>query len=102
MKGRIRKKRKKQAYVERLEKGNEYLKGALQRQEANYSKRLRAMATENDLLEILLYASVIAADGSVTIKTEGLKEILGGMEISCKADAEAHTVHIEVKEKTEV
>ncbi|WP_458397428.1 hypothetical protein [Anaerotignum sp.] len=99
MKGRIRKKRKKQAYIEALERGNEYLKGALVRQEEHYCGMLKAAAVENDLTEMLLYAAVIQAGGSVEIKTEGLADMLANKVIEPRADLENHTVHITVMDK---
>ena len=101
MNGRIRKKRKKQAYVEGLERGNRYLKGALQRQGLRMGAELKAAEAEVTLTRMLLYASVIQAGGSVAIKTEGLMKMLDSKEIIQRADAEAHMVHIEVKDKTE-
>ena len=102
MKGRIRKKRKKQAHLEALERGNEYLKGAMLRQENQYIKQIGFLRAERDLTSMLLYASVIQAGGAVAIKTEGLTEMLDSKEITQRADAEAHMVHIEVKDKEKV
>jgi hypothetical protein len=99
VKGRIRKKRKKQAYMEALERGNEYLKGALIRQEENYCGRLKAAVVENELTEMLLYAAVIQAGGSVEIKTEGLADLLAQKAIETRADMDSHTVYIAVKDK---
>lgn len=99
MKGRIRKKRKKQAYVGALERGNEYLKGAMLRQEKAFNLQIRTVVAENDMLEMLLYAAVIQAGGSVAIETKGLKDMLDGKAIDLRADLESHTVHIEVKDK---
>lgn len=84
-----------------MERGNEYLKGAMLRQEEAFNKQIRAVVSESELMKMLLYAAVIQAGGSVAIKTEGLMKMLDGKEISQRADAEAHMVHIEVKDKTE-
>ena len=99
MNARIRIKRKKQAYIEGLERGNQYLKGALQRQGLRMGAELKAAEAEVTLTRMLLYAAVIQAGGSVAIETKGLKEMLGKKEIDLRADAEGHMVHIEVKDK---
>ena len=99
MKGRIRKKRKKQAYMEALERGNLYLKDALMRQEALYNKQIDFLRAKDQLTEMLLYASVIKAGGSVEIETKGLGEMLNSKEIKQRADYDSHTVYITVKDK---
>lgn len=99
MKGRIRKKRKKQAYVEALERGNAYLKGALVRQDAAANGIIEALDARCELTEMLLYASVILAGGSVAIKTTGLKDMLEGKEIRHRIDPEKHMAYIEVMDK---
>ena len=99
MNGRIRKKRKKQAYIEALERGNEYLKGAMIRQEEAAREQITFLVAEKNLTEMLLYASVVQQGGSVEIKTKGLTEMLEGKEIGHKADWDSHTVHITVKDK---
>lgn len=101
MNGRIRKKRKKQAYAEGLERGNHYLQDAMVRQERMYNKQIKYLRVKEHLTEMLLYAAVIQAGGSVTIETKGLADMLAEKEINQRADAENHMVHIEVKDKTE-
>lgn len=99
MKGRIRKKRKKQAYIEALERGNQYLKGAMVRQEDAFNRNIRAVVAKNEVLEMLLYAAVIHAGGSVVIVTKGLKDMLDSKEINHKVDLENHRVHITVRDQ---
>lgn len=99
MRGRIRKKRKKQAYMEALERGNEYLKDVLLRQEAAYNRLLDRMDMEKHLTEMLLYASISQLGGSVSIRTEGLSEMMDRKKISHKVDFKNHMAHIEVKDK---
>ena len=101
MKARTKKKRKKQAYLEGLERGNQYLKDAMVRQEELYKKQIKFLRTKVHLTEMLLYAAVVQAGGSVEIKTKGLGEMLDGKQIKHRADAEKHMVYIEVKDKEE-
>lgn len=101
MKARTRKKRKQRAYVEGLERGNQYLKDSMVRLDALHNKQIKYLRTKLHLTEMLLYATVVQAGGSVEIKTKGLGEMLDGKEIKHRADAEKHMVYIEVKDKEE-
>ena len=85
--------------IEGLRRGNRYLMDLMERQAEEADRSIERWVWNTQILELLLYASVIAQGGSVTIKTEGLEKFINGYEIERQRDDEAKTVTITAKKK---
>ena len=98
MNTRIRRKRGKQAEIERLKKGNVYLADVIGRMQKQHEKEIQNLETNCDLMSCYLCATIIEAGGCVEFKIKpDIKEWLKGYEM--KACGKNGIVHLEVRNR---
>ena len=101
MNTRIRRKRGKQAEIERLKRGNAYLAGVIGRMQAEHKTEIQALEYSLDWTTCLLCAAIIEAGGFVKIEVKEVKEWIKEYEISPSAEDDKICIGVRKKSNLE-